>query len=265
MESESKVELFRSLCTEVQSWSKIHYVYRIDEKSNIWNTEFHTHDFLELLYFVRGEAVIAGEVSRTALSSNDLIIYPPGYGHKEYVDFSKHQEVLILGIQLKERFTFPTVLTMSDRNRELEWIFSQLHYQFQRSEQTSVRHLTQLLFDYLRQLSNLGKSIEQPLSFKIQEYLLKHFRDSVSQADLCELVHVSPSYLNRVFKSETGKTPIEFLNHIRVKESMELMKKQHLSVEMVAEDVGIRDPKYFSRVFKKISGVSPREFRRNHI
>ena len=181
------------------------------------------------------------------------------------MDFSKHQEVLILGIQLKERFTFPTVLTMSDRNRELEWIFSQLHYQFQRSEQTSVRHLTQLLFDYLRQFSNLGKSIEQPLSFKIQEYLLKHFRDSVSQADLCELVHVSPSYLNRVFKSETGKTPIEFLNHIRVKESMELMKKQHLSVEMVAEDVGIRDPKYFSRVFKKISGVSPREFRRNHI
>lgn len=265
MENESRVDIFRNLCTEVQSWSKIIYVYRIDEKSSIWNTEYHTHHFLELLYFVRGEAVVAGDVSRTALSSNDLIIYPSGYGHKEYVDFSKHQEVLVLGIQLKERFALPSVLTMSDRKRELEWIFSQLYSQFQRKEQTSVHHLKYLLFDYLRQFSNLGESIEQPLSFKIQEYMLNHFRDCISQADLCEFVHVSPSYLNKVFKTETGKTPIEFLNDIRVKKSMELMKKQHFSVERVAEEVGIKDPKYFSRVFKKISGISPREFRRNLI
>lgn len=265
MDLGKQIEICGLLNKEIHSHSRIIYCNRIDEYSDVWNKSFHKHEFLEILYFIKGEALVEGDKEdKTTLSANDLIVYLPGYGHKEYVDFSRHQEVVCIAIELRRSFQYHTVLSMSDISRQLEWIFVELHKQYQLGEKDIVRQLKYLLFSYINQNSGTTVFQNQNLTLRIQDYLKKHYRERVSQTELCELVHVSPSYLNRIFKADTGQTPVEFLNRIRIDEASNLIKKNTLTIEAVAAHVGIGDPKYFSKVFKKITGVSPREFRQQY-
>ena len=47
--------------------------------------------------------------------------------------------------------------------------------------------------------------------------------------DLCDYLYVSPSYFSKTFKEETGKTFLEYLNDVRLKESIKLLRFLFLS------------------------------------
>src|SRR5690606_14369938 len=78
-----------------------------------------------------------------------------------------------------------------------------------------------------------------------------------------ELVHglgISRSLLHRKLSSLTGQSATEFINHLRMKKAMQLLRQNQLNISEVAYTVGYNDPKYFSRVFSKYYGRSPREY-----
>jgi two-component system response regulator YesN len=64
-----------------------------------------------------------------------------------------------------------------------------------------------------------------------------------------------------MFKRETGKNFVDYLNDIRIEKAKELLKDISLKTYEVAEKVGIPDAHYFSRLFKKYVGITPTEFR----
>ena len=55
---------------------------------------------------------------------------------------------------------------------------------------------------------------------------------------------------------------MDYLTELRVNKSKELLCRDDLSVQDVAELVGYRNLKYFSRLFKKITGVSPSDYKK---
>ena len=81
-----------------------------------------------------------------------------------------------------------------------------------------------------------------------------------SMADYCRL---SSGYFSDSFKNYTGKSPIHFLNDIRIEKAKDLLSANTLTISAVAALVGFSDPLYFSRVFKKSSGIAPQNFSRN--
>ena len=93
------------------------------------------------------------------------------------------------------------------------------------------------------------------------EYLHENFHQQILLKDVAEHVYVSPYYVSRMFKKETGKTFTEFLNEIRINRAEELLKDPQFKTYEVAEMVGIPDPHYFSRLFKKIKGIPPTAYR----
>ncbi|MNM81120.1 HTH-type transcriptional activator Btr [compost metagenome] len=68
---------------------------------------------------------------------------------------------------------------------------------------------------------------------------------------------VSPDYFTRVFKKTTGKSPVEYLNEIRIKHAKQLLLSTNDSMRSIAQNVGFSDEFYFSRKFKSMSGKSP--------
>ena len=64
------------------------------------------------------------------------------------------------------------------------------------------------------------------------------------------------------FKESFGITPIAYLNRDRMFMAMGMLSETNLSIEQIANKVGIRDVSYFARVFKKHCGVSPGEYRK---
>ncbi|WP_411825781.1 AraC family transcriptional regulator [Luteolibacter sp. AS25] len=79
--------------------------------------------------------------------------------------------------------------------------------------------------------------------------------------ELAKIAHMSRSNLMRIFRKATGQTPIEYLQHLRVQKSMELLRNTELSVTEVAMQIGFNDSNYFTRCFRKISDQTPRQYR----
>ena len=58
----------------------------------------------------------------------------------------------------------------------------------------------------------------------------------------------------------TGKTITEYINEVRLKKSIELLKSGNVNITEIAIICGFNDVNYFSRLFKKKYGVSPTKF-----
>lgn len=83
----------------------------------------------------------------------------------------------------------------------------------------------------------------------------------LSIKDICNILHISPSYFSYIFKRETGSTFLNFLIEIRMQKAKELLLTTSLKGYQIAERVGYADPNYFSICFRKYFNVSPGQYR----
>lgn len=94
------------------------------------------------------------------------------------------------------------------------------------------------------------------------DYLLAS-EEGFSLKGAATAANLSPYHFIRVFKTETGRTPYQWLLEMRVKEACVLLKTSRLSVTEVAYRCGFSSPSHFTRVFRRQLGVSPSEYRRS--
>ncbi|MDD2559078.1 MAG: response regulator [Bacteroidales bacterium] len=64
-------------------------------------------------------------------------------------------------------------------------------------------------------------------------------------------------------KTTLGLTPIDFVQEMRIKRAVQLMKSGDFTIAEIAYQTGFNDPKYFSRSFKKHLGCNPSEYIRS--
>ncbi|MCV9385077.1 hybrid sensor histidine kinase/response regulator transcription factor [Reichenbachiella ulvae] len=78
--------------------------------------------------------------------------------------------------------------------------------------------------------------------------------------DLVTALGISRSLLHKKLTSLTGHSASEFINHLKMKKSKELLREGDKNISEVAYAVGFNDPKYFSRLFSKHFGYSPKKY-----
>ena len=66
----------------------------------------------------------------------------------------------------------------------------------------------------------------------------------------------------RIFKEFTGRTPIDYVNQLRIDQACIDLTLHHKNVTEAALDVGFTDVSYFTKLFKRTKGVTPREYAR---
>lgn len=92
------------------------------------------------------------------------------------------------------------------------------------------------------------------------KYIQFNYCHDISIDDIAKAVGVSRSHLYRVFMSNVGQSPIDYLTNYRISEACYLLKTSQLSIAEIAVSVGFFDQFYFSRVFKKTKGVPPSRY-----
>lgn len=95
---------------------------------------------------------------------------------------------------------------------------------------------------------------------KMLDHIRNYYSRKISINNLSAEYGLSSTYLNSMFKKETGYTFNDFLNRYRVLQAVELLKQDGLKVYEIAKAVGFQDYKYFIQVFKKYIGCSPGKF-----
>jgi len=70
----------------------------------------------------------------------------------------------------------------------------------------------------------------------------------------------TPAYLRRVWKAQTGLTPIGFLQKHRMNQAAVLLRQNQRSVDQIMREVGYDHPGYFYRLFRAQYGMAPGEY-----
>lgn len=107
--------------------------------------------------------------------------------------------------------------------------------------------------------SRLGNASSQYVHSAIK-YIQFNYSHDISIDDIARAVGVSRSHLYRVFMSNVGQSPIDYLTSYRIGEACNLLRDSKLSIAEIAVSVGFFDQFYFSRVFKKNKGVPPSRY-----
>jgi len=80
--------------------------------------------------------------------------------------------------------------------------------------------------------------------------------------ELLDIAHMSRSNFMRVFKRATSQAPMEYLNRLRIRHAMKLLRDSPLGITDIAFQSGFSDSNYFARYFKKSTGTSPSVYRK---
>ena len=78
---------------------------------------------------------------------------------------------------------------------------------------------------------------------------------------LAEAAGVSPQYLARVFREETGRSPKEYVIQARMEAARAYLSGSSLPIKRIADELGFHDEFHFSRSFKRRIGMSPGRYR----
>ena len=119
--------------------------------------------------------------------------------------------------------------------------------------------MAQLMKEAREAMPNTPSSSSQYVLAAIK-YIQFNYSHDISVDDIAKAVGVSRSHLYRVFMSNVGQSPIDYLTGYRISEACSLLKNTGLSIAEIAVSVGFFDQFYFSRVFKKVKGVPPSKY-----
>ena len=108
---------------------------------------------------------------------------------------------------------------------------------------------------------NLYKYTEDEILKNIIEFLNNNYNKKICMSDLEEISHISRQAIHQKFKKHLGKTPIQFLQEVRMRESKTFLLNTNLLIYEIADKCGFEDAYYFSNSFKKWVGISPRSYR----
>lgn len=98
---------------------------------------------------------------------------------------------------------------------------------------------------------------------RVQHFLQAHLHERLSLEELAARTsHLSRYRFIREYKRQTGQTPMQAFQHLKISRACYLLDITALDINEIAAHLGYEDPYYFSRLFKKVMGLAPRDYRR---
>lgn len=132
---------------------------------------------------------------------------------------------------------------------------------------TSVEELNelneQMAGDFTARVKR-AKEKEKPYSLAVSRTIehIYHGRNrNMNLKKLATMVNLTPKYLSALFKKETGENLVNYIQKVRISESMNLLKYSDYSLSEISNYLNFTSQSYFTSVFRKYTGMTPRKYR----
>lgn len=245
---------------------------------------YHSHDFTELAYILSGKGRYLIDNKEYDVEAGDLVICNPGVMHTHVVMSLKEPTIEFISgftdfhfrnmpansIELKDRGCI--LHTSAELKQELT-----MHCYTMLAEKESCHagkyfmfktHLMQMLLLIMREIVDEEGNEQRGCNFesynknyavnRIINYLNENYDQKISLEQIAHNMYLSPVYISKIFKEETGESPINYLIKIRLEKARDILHKgDGGSIKNIANQVGYEDVYHFSKLFKKYYGISP--------
>jgi AraC family L-rhamnose operon transcriptional activator RhaR len=137
-----------------------------------------------------------------------------------------------------------------------------------RTKADQVGHLLLLLGELARSVDQRAPASQgkldatHPAVMRGIRLLESRFEHTWTLAELAGALHLNGSYLVRLFKAETGLSPMAYLTRHRLEQAAVLLLNTDRQIAEIGAVVGWADPNYFARCFKAHFGFSASVYRR---
>jgi iron complex transport system substrate-binding protein len=83
------------------------------------------------------------------------------------------------------------------------------------------------------------------------------YREPLRIRQLAASVYLSSDRFRQIFAAVMGRTPRDYLRHVRIEHAKALLTTTSLPISGVATATGFGDSAYFARAFREMTGCSP--------
>ena len=259
---------------------------------------FHDHDFIEIAYVLEGNCThrFRQEDKETVsrMKKGSVLIIPPGREHRvEIFDDSTMFDFLIRADTFRDTFlarlpqnnaiydffaravsapqSVGYILVHTEENDDMDTLLAKMVQESAdgRPDRDAICiHLLNLWFLYLLRYQ---QSVEEPATQKrgkaaevmSMRMFLEANCETASLAMLADRYHFTTTYVNRIFKQETGTTVQQYILRARMEKARQLLLQTDQTVTQISEQMGYEEVSYFIATFRRIYGVTPQQIRKD--
>lgn len=235
-----------------------------------------------LIYCVDGDGWCDINGKKQEIHENEYIIIPArtphSYGAKEgnnwsiyWVHFQGSLAMYLAdGAQIPQKICTNQSSRIENRNNLFDEIINTLMTSF---DIEHLRYSSSLLYHYLASIRYLQTYREARPATQSQDkeaqdvvkaaihYMKENIERKLKLEDIVKYIGYSQSHFSFIFKNETGCSPINYLNNLKIKRACKLLKETTMKINQISCRLGIEDSLYFSRLFTKAVGMSPCKYR----
>lgn len=272
--------------------ASISYRYFAKARPEMMEMPFHSHVYYEFYYFHHGKGHYLIGDKIYALHPGDLILMNGMTLHRANIDwhhdharttlhfYGSHIQELLAPLQatrvlnpFRQLGNLRLQLSGEDK-QEVEQLLHKMDmfYTNQSDEMSRTRFLLTFL-EFLHVVYELCKRpMEETVEFQsskerhvqaIMAYIENHYQDEMDLAILEKELHLTKSYISKIFKEVTGLTFFKYVFQRRINQAKVLfLLEKERSVTDVCFMVGFKHPAHFSRLFKEMVGCTPQQYRK---
>jgi AraC-like DNA-binding protein len=242
-------------------------------------TPRHVHPSYMLNLFVAPEHCIVEQGTEIPENYYLAVALSPGIPHQENIedDFKRYYAIMIEKGYFDDAYDSYT----STRPPELFWkqflvgseimfYLKQFIFEYENwinnSEQVLQSLSLLITHKLIRSLLNIEDG-EEPVSGvyqieKTQQYIHQNFGNKLTVSSLAQTANMSVSHFMRVFKRETGLSPMEYLIKVRIEKAKKLLSNSDRNITEISLSCGFGSTSHFSSCFLKQTGQTPTEYRK---
>ncbi|WP_181909543.1 AraC family transcriptional regulator [Paenibacillus taihuensis] len=270
-------------------------IYRMDQAAGEPILDHHWHEEAEFLAVVSGEAVFQIGLSTYKASAGDVLFIPGGELHGGYslngaacsygalvfhLDWlmsqgdnatTQYLEPIRRGRLVPE----PHAVSGIESGGLAEGLFGQLmqliameHSEDPAKPMRLKAGLYQLLAEYVTRDAFVRREPRSSLDMHTQErlktvltYIDIHYAKKLTIKELAAEAGMSEGHFTRVFKSFMRKTPIDYINSLRIRIAAAMLADSRVSIGEAALESGFDNFSYFCKMFRNVYQCTPTEYR----
>ncbi len=228
-----------------------------------FSMHLHSHENWELIYCTGGCGEFVFNDSSMKYNVGDIVIIPPEIPHTN----NSEQGFTNIHMNITDAtLPFKTPIVISDdSDNHILTAFNDAFYYFNskiNNKQLIIAAFGNLIVNYVIAFQST-KPLRNVIG-AIKSNIMQNFTDCDYELDTyLKTIPFSYDYLRKLFKSEMGMTPHNYLVSLRMQMAEKLLVTtggDEQNISQIAYVCGFAEPLYFSRVFKKNFGCSPKNY-----